>query len=44
MTFIPPGTIPKTSSGKIQRQACKADFLAGTFEALGAANGNETRL
>jgi len=25
--FIKPGSIPKTSSGKIQRRACRADFL-----------------
>jgi acyl-CoA synthetase (AMP-forming)/AMP-acid ligase II len=32
--LIRPGTIPKTSSGKIQRQACGASFLAGTVERL----------
>jgi acyl-CoA synthetase (AMP-forming)/AMP-acid ligase II len=26
------GTIPKTSSGKIQRHACRANFLAGTLD------------
>ena len=26
------GSIPKTSSGKIQRQACRASFLAGTLD------------
>jgi acyl carrier protein len=29
------GGMPKTSSGKIQRQACRSAFLAGTLEAYG---------
>ncbi|WP_320415747.1 fatty acyl-AMP ligase [Oxynema aestuarii] len=28
------GSIPKTSSGKIQRHACRAEFLAGRLEAI----------
>jgi amino acid adenylation domain-containing protein len=28
------GSIPKTSSGKIQRHACRSEFLAGSLEAL----------
>ncbi|MFP5263070.1 MAG: amino acid adenylation domain-containing protein [Blastocatellia bacterium] len=28
------GSIPKTSSGKIQRHACREGFLAGTLEAI----------
>jgi amino acid adenylation domain-containing protein len=31
------GTIPKTSSGKIQRRATKAGFLAGTLEVVGSS-------
>ncbi|MEH2128465.1 condensation domain-containing protein [Nostoc sp.] len=31
VVLIKPGTIPKTSSGKIQRRATKAEFLAGTL-------------
>jgi acyl-CoA synthetase (AMP-forming)/AMP-acid ligase II len=31
IVFIDKGTIPKTSSGKIRRRACKAAFLAGTL-------------
>ena len=27
--LVKPGTIPKTTSGKIQRRACRANFLAG---------------
>ncbi len=29
--LIPPGSIPKTSSGKIQRYACRERFLAGDW-------------
>ncbi|MEM7583699.1 MAG: fatty acyl-AMP ligase [Acidobacteriota bacterium] len=32
--LIRTGTLPKTSSGKIQRQRCRADFLAGGLEQL----------
>lgn len=31
------GSIPKTSSGKIQRRACKAEFIAGTLEVLASS-------
>ncbi|MEQ8997824.1 MAG: amino acid adenylation domain-containing protein [Coleofasciculus sp. B1-GNL1-01] len=31
VVLIKPGSIPKTSSGKIQRRACKAKFLAGNL-------------
>ncbi len=34
VVLIKPGTIPKTSSGKIQRSACKAKFLAGSLEVV----------
>lgn len=33
--LLKPGSIPKTSSGKIQRHACRNEFLAGTLEAWG---------
>ncbi len=33
--FIKPGSIPKTSSGKIRRHACKAGFLDGTLAVVG---------
>jgi acyl-CoA synthetase (AMP-forming)/AMP-acid ligase II/acyl carrier protein len=29
VTLIKPGSLPKTSSGKVQRQACRSDFLSG---------------
>ena len=31
VALVEPGAIPKTSSGKIQRHACKAGYLAGTL-------------
>ncbi|MBD2534126.1 AMP-binding protein [Nostoc flagelliforme FACHB-838] len=34
------GSIPKTSSGKIQRYACKAEFLAGSLDVVGHWNAN----
>ncbi|HSO00189.1 MAG TPA: fatty acyl-AMP ligase, partial [Candidatus Nanopelagicales bacterium] len=34
IALIPPGTIPKTSSGKIQRRACKDGFASGMLEAI----------
>ncbi|MBD2385748.1 condensation domain-containing protein [Cylindrospermum sp. FACHB-282] len=35
VVLIKPGTIPKTSSGKIQRRACKAEFLASNLQVVG---------
>ncbi|MBS0307894.1 MAG: amino acid adenylation domain-containing protein, partial [Proteobacteria bacterium] len=35
IVFIKPGQLPKTSSGKVQRQACKRMYLAGEIEAIG---------
>ena len=32
LMFLPPATIPKTSSGKIQRYACRKGFLDGSLE------------
>jgi amino acid adenylation domain-containing protein len=29
------GTLPRTSSGKVQRHACRAGYLAGTLETVG---------
>lgn len=34
LSLLAAGTIPKTSSGKIRRHACRAGFLAGTLEEL----------
>ncbi|HEY2292039.1 MAG TPA: amino acid adenylation domain-containing protein, partial [Thermoanaerobaculia bacterium] len=36
VVLLRPATIPKTTSGKIQRSACRARFLDGTLEALSA--------
>ncbi|HEX6292323.1 MAG TPA: amino acid adenylation domain-containing protein, partial [Herpetosiphonaceae bacterium] len=35
VVLLKPGSIPKTSSGKIQRHACRAAFNASTFDELG---------
>ncbi|MFS0516447.1 amino acid adenylation domain-containing protein [Nostoc sp. UIC 10607] len=37
VVLIKGGTIPKTSSGKIQRRATKADFLAGKLDVIGSS-------
>ena len=34
--LLKPGTLPKTSSGKIQRHACRTEFLANAIEGLSA--------
>ncbi len=44
VVVAPPGTIPRTSSGKVQRSACRARFLAGDLTAhigftIGFADG-----
>ena len=31
------GSIPKTSSGKVRRQACREDFLAGRLEVVASS-------
>ena len=35
IALVKAGSIPKTSSGKIQRHACRAAFLEGTLEIVG---------
>ncbi len=35
--MVRPGTIPKTSSGKIQRHACKADYLNGSLKVVASS-------
>lgn len=39
--LLEPGQLPKTSSGKIQRQACRQAFLAGGFGRVFLAAGEE---
>lgn len=34
IALVMPGSIPKTSSGKIMRYACRLEFLAGTLKLL----------
>jgi natural product biosynthesis luciferase-like monooxygenase protein len=34
VVLIPPGTLPKTSSGKVQRQGTRAEYMAGTLTEL----------
>ncbi len=33
VVLVPPATIPKTSSGKLQRSACGASYRAGEYHA-----------
>ncbi|HHP7231149.1 MAG TPA: SDR family NAD(P)-dependent oxidoreductase, partial [Xenococcaceae cyanobacterium] len=40
IVLIKTGSIPKTSSGKIQRHACKARFLAGSLKVVGDSVNN----
>jgi amino acid adenylation domain-containing protein len=35
VVFIKAGTLPKTSSGKVQRRACREQFLAGRLSTIG---------
>ena len=35
MVLVKTGSIPKTSSGKIRRQACRAEFLTGSLNVVG---------
>ncbi len=41
IVLLKPGGIPKTSSGKIQRHACKAGVLAGDLELIGSSQLEE---
>ncbi|HVX16386.1 MAG TPA: aminotransferase class I/II-fold pyridoxal phosphate-dependent enzyme [Pirellulales bacterium] len=38
IVLVKPGSIPKTSSGKIQRHACRNAFLEGAFEEIGRSS------
>lgn len=40
IALIRTGSIPKTSSGKIQRRACRAKFLEGTLDILVSGNAH----
>jgi len=42
IALVKPMSIPKTSSGKIQRSACKTAFLDGTLEVIGQWNARSS--
>ncbi len=44
IVLIKHGSIPKTSSGKIQRHACREDFLAGTLSVVAYWNAAENQV
>lgn len=35
VALLRPGTLPRTSSGKVRRSACRAAFVAGTLDEIG---------
>lgn len=39
VVLIKPGTLPKTSSGKVQRHRARADYLAGSLEVIEVQHG-----
>src|SRR5207237_1247934 len=39
IALVPPGSVPKTSSGKVQRRACRATFLEGALDRLDQRRG-----
>ncbi len=41
LVLIKPGTLPKTSSGKVQRHLCRAKFLAHELEVIHATSHDE---
>lgn len=41
IVLVAPGTVPKTSSGKIQRYACREAFLRGAVEVVAEQRGIE---
>ncbi|AGC43393.1 non-ribosomal peptide synthetase [Myxococcus stipitatus DSM 14675] len=41
VALIAPGSIPKTSSGKIQRRACRAMYLGGELEVITRSDASE---
>ncbi len=44
LALVPPGAVPKTSSGKIQRQACKQAYLAHNLNIIAQSAENATVL
>ena len=41
IALVATGAVPKTSSGKTQRSACREMFLSSTLSVLAAWNANE---
>ncbi|WP_326598996.1 fatty acyl-AMP ligase [Streptomyces sp. NBC_01803] len=41
LLLVPPGTVPRTSSGKVSRSACRAQYLTGAYA---GAEGNVSHL
>ncbi len=41
LLLVKPGAVPKTTSGKVQRRACRDLFLSGGLEALGSWEAGE---
>jgi acyl transferase domain-containing protein/acyl-CoA synthetase (AMP-forming)/AMP-acid ligase II/pimeloyl-ACP methyl ester carboxylesterase len=44
IVLLKTASVPKTSSGKIQRHACKASFIAGTLEVVGEAISQKSKI
>lgn len=44
VVLVKPGSIPKTSSGKVQRDRCRSQFLAGQLRSITAAQSATSRL
>ena len=42
VVLLPPKTIPKTSSGKLQRRACQKSFMAGEMPVLAVSSLDDT--
>ena len=42
VVLVPPGALPKTSSGKLQRGAAREKYLAKSFEVVGASQRGAT--
>jgi acyl-CoA synthetase (AMP-forming)/AMP-acid ligase II len=43
LVLVPPGTVPRTSSGKVSRSACRGAFLRGEYEACSARTAEFAR-
>jgi acyl-CoA synthetase (AMP-forming)/AMP-acid ligase II len=39
LVLVPPGSVPRTSSGKVSRSACRAAFLRGEYDGHGENDG-----